>query len=324
MPYVKFDEIKAAISLEQVLEHYGVSELKQRGKSRRGDCPICGGTDYCFSANFEKNCWQCFYCQRSGNIFDLVGEMEGIARIREVGVFIGRLFNVGIYEKKPVQKKVSKPKKESDESNPPKSQEDEPTEEMEINPVLDFKLKNISHQHEALQPLGLSEKILKEFGIGYYIGRGMLRNRIVFPIHNASGGLVAYGSLDPDKPGEYCYPDTFRPEFELYNLYSAAIMLQHSLILVEHPLDAAILSYAHVDCAVALMGSGVSDTQVQLLREHIGTGHDIDLVLSEKLPGVADIISKLIPHFHVRLLRFPEKEKSVLSFTTEEAEIILS
>src|ERR1700722_5550137 len=66
--WVDFKAIKQAVSIEQILQHYGV-KLKRSGKELRGRCPIHKGegTDS-FHANAEKNAFQCFSCQAKGNV----------------------------------------------------------------------------------------------------------------------------------------------------------------------------------------------------------------------------------------------------------------
>jgi hypothetical protein len=54
---LSFKDLKQRISIEQVLQHYGILfNLQPRGKSHRGPCPFCEAIDGTpFSVSLEKN-----------------------------------------------------------------------------------------------------------------------------------------------------------------------------------------------------------------------------------------------------------------------------
>ena len=85
------------------------------------------------------------------------------------------------------------------------------------------------------------------YRVGFYGGKGKtFRNRLVFPIQNAEGDLVAYGSPSLEEPGAIDYPPKFHPELEVYNLD-----VRHAvgeLVLVESPLDVFALMDASYRC----------------------------------------------------------------------------
>jgi DNA primase len=90
---LSFKELKQRISIEQVLQYYGIfSDLQPRGKSHRGPCPFCEAAEGTpFSASLEKNCYQCFACKTSGNILDFVIQWEGV-KVREAGQLLSKTF----------------------------------------------------------------------------------------------------------------------------------------------------------------------------------------------------------------------------------------
>src|SRR6266567_2919698 len=60
--WVDFQAVKQAVTLNQVLERYGV-KLKRTGKELHGRCPIHQGkSEESFRANTDKNAFQCFSC----------------------------------------------------------------------------------------------------------------------------------------------------------------------------------------------------------------------------------------------------------------------
>jgi DNA primase len=76
---VSYKEVKAKITIEQVLQKYGV-RFKRKGKQLVTDtCPFCGGGG--FKASPEKNCFKCFSdgCTAKGNILDFVALFEKVS-----------------------------------------------------------------------------------------------------------------------------------------------------------------------------------------------------------------------------------------------------
>ncbi len=78
--FIDFTAVKAAVSLDHVLQHYGILEkLHPSGKEGlRGCCPIHNGTNpEQFCVSLAKNLWNCFSeCQRGGNQLDFIAAME--------------------------------------------------------------------------------------------------------------------------------------------------------------------------------------------------------------------------------------------------------
>src|ERR1700722_10923406 len=77
--FVDFRAVKAAITMEQVLDHYGILDKFKRGAdSLNGPCPIHrGGSPTQFRVSISKNIWHCFsVCKHGGNVLDFVSKME--------------------------------------------------------------------------------------------------------------------------------------------------------------------------------------------------------------------------------------------------------
>lgn len=84
-PFVDFTEIKAAVSIEQVLSMLGIA-TKQEGQKLRGACPFCkdprafvvtpaAGKD-------ARGLWGCFKCSKRGDSIGLVAQINGIKKQR--------------------------------------------------------------------------------------------------------------------------------------------------------------------------------------------------------------------------------------------------
>ena len=78
--FVDFKAVKAAVTMLQVLEHYGLAAgFKRSGNSLSGPCPLHGGENRTqFRVSLEKNCWNCFgTCKGGGNVLDFFARKEG-------------------------------------------------------------------------------------------------------------------------------------------------------------------------------------------------------------------------------------------------------
>jgi DNA primase len=92
-----------------------------------------------------------------------------------------------------------------------------------------------------------------------------MSGRVVIPIHNERGRLVAYTgrAVDGGEP-RYRFPAGFRKSGELYNLHRCQL---GSVVLVEGFFDVLNVVKAGFD-AVALMGVSMSKQQRALLLSH--------------------------------------------------------
>ena len=80
--FVDFKAVKAAITMEQVLGHYGLMDKFKRGTdSLNGPCPIHKGSNPTqFRVSVSKNIWNCFSeCKHGGNVLDFISEMEDVS-----------------------------------------------------------------------------------------------------------------------------------------------------------------------------------------------------------------------------------------------------
>lgn len=94
--WVDFRVIKEAITIEMLLDHYGLV-LKKTGHELRGKCPIHrGSNNKHFTANTSKNVFKCFFaqCGAHGNVLDFVAAMEQCS-IRDAAVKLRDWFQVG-------------------------------------------------------------------------------------------------------------------------------------------------------------------------------------------------------------------------------------
>lgn len=262
--WVDFRGLKQSIGIEQVLASYRV-ELKRVGRNQlRGRCPLpTHGSErsrQSFSVNTAKNVWACHStscCEGrqgrvGGNVFDLVALLEGCTiwnaalRLQDRGY--GRRAGINICE----HQLASKGSSASSSPDP--------------LPRLRFSLR--LRWHPYLAQRSVDRPTVACFGIGYYAGSGLLRHRIVFPIHDSEGQLVGYAgrSIDGSEP-RYLFPPSFRKSQVVFNLHRAVRGSAGCAIVVEGFFDCLRVHQAGYRNVVALMGISLSEVQEQLLLE---------------------------------------------------------
>ena len=252
--WVEFDAVKQAVSLEAVLHHYQVPGLRRRRDQLEGRCPIHRGErDDSFRASLSKNVFHCFSCQAQGNVLDFVAAMEKCS-VREAACRLQRWFGVGA-SAKPGQQM------------PRGLQRVELVREKEgCNPPLRFVLTGVDYGHRYLQQRGIDRATAAEFGVGFYGGPGLMSQRIVIPIRNVRGQIVAYAgrAVDGSLP-KYKLPAGFRKGSELFNLYRALATSSKTVIVVEGYFDCLRVHQAGIPFVVALMGTSLSASQERVL-----------------------------------------------------------
>ena len=298
--WVDYKALKAAVSIPEVLDHYGLLEkLSERGDALVGSCPIHKGENKTsFRVSLAKNVFHCFSCDAGGNVLDLVAALEGVS-LRDAAL------SLQAWHPGPPTTETSPP------STPPLPEE---VEDGEANEPLNFALKSLDAQHPYLAERGLSEETIATFGLGFYSRRGLLHDRIAIPIHNAGGELVAYagrflGTPAADEP-KYKLPVGFRKSLELFNLHRAAATDGEVLIVVEGFFDCMTLWQRGLRRTVALMGSTLSTAQARLIGEAVGRGGRVELLFDEDAAGRAGrdaAASRLAPLCYVRSLALPHE-----------------
>lgn len=255
--WLNFEEVKQTVPIGRVLEHYQWECLRQRRNQVSGCCPIHHGRrEDAFHADLQHNGFHCFACQAHGSVLDLVAAMERCS-IRQAARFLKEWFGVQPMAPSSARGVCHKPKEERI-----REKETGPT-----GPVpLRFSLRPVDSGHVYLQQRGIGADTAARFGVGYYAGPGLLQGRVVIPIHDESGQLLAYAGRSIDHAGpKYKFPAGFRKSSVLFNLHRVVAGGQDSVIVVEGFFDCLKVHQAGLSCVVALMGCSLSDHQEALL-----------------------------------------------------------
>ena len=274
MSWVSFEAIKQAVSLAMVINHYRIELRRVNAATLRGKCPLpMHGSDTSrasFTATLTKGVGGVWACQshsciaarggkRGGNALDFVATMEQCS-IRDAAAKLQEWFDTQSTTREPVGTRAEPVKSAGLVS---KGEIETSTGE---NKPLTFTLQGIDHAHPYLASRGVDEATARTFGVGYFSGRGSMSGRIVFPIHNGKGELVAYAgrAIDEADP-RYKFPAGFHKSLELYNLYR--VRESDFVVVVEGFFDCIRLSQIDLP-VVALMGCTLSPEQEAALAKY--------------------------------------------------------
>jgi DNA primase len=319
--FVDFKAVKAAVTMVRILDHYGLTNQFKRtanGDTLTGACPIHKGENPTqFRISVSKNCWNCFgRCQRGGNILDFVSRIEDCT-IRQAAIRISEWFGLeqsptAKHEEAAAKNGADHPVPSNDAAN--QSEAKPATDDSATNKPLGFELTRLKTDHPYLFERGISSDAIAHFGLGF-CEHGSMAGRIVIPIRNAEGKVVAYAGRWPGEPpkdtSKYKLPAGFKKSQELFNLDGANDESdEQPLIVVEGFFDCISLWQLGLTRTVALMGSALSAEQETLLREHTTPETRIILMLDEDDAGRAartEIAERLVQGRFVKVVSLPSE-----------------
>ncbi len=285
-----FKSIKHGVKLEFVLRYYHV-KLRRNGKQQyRGCCPIHAGDGRdAFHVNLARNIFHCFACGAGGTVLDFVAAMERCS-----------LFEAG--QRLQAMTCSSAPMIST------RNEKKLVTKRRRVSSPLHFKLTAIDCGHPYLAERGITEETAREFGVGFYAGPGLMHRRLVIPIHNAEGQLMAYcgRSVDQTQP-RYRVPPGFAKSEILFNMNRAAAGVGNSVVVVEGFFDCMNVHQAGVRSVVALMGSVLYEPQRHALLKRFSRAI---LLLDGDPTGrrASNLIAqRLRPECDVRVLSLPDE-----------------
>ena len=295
-------QIKERLSIEEVVSSY--IKLERAGANLKAKCPFHNEKTPSFFVSPGRGSYYCFGCGASGDIFTFVEEFEGLD-------FKGALKLLA--DRAGVQLEVYS--KENREAKEIKSEKEKLYGIMEeAAKFFENNLKNNKQAQEYLKSRGLEEKTIKDFRIGYAVldwrtlydylkSRGFadseiekaglakrpeaeagrpnkamydrFRGRIMFPISDSSGRIIAFSGrilVDDGKSAKYLNsPETpiFNKSSVLFGIDKAkdSIRKNNFSILVEGQIDLVLSHQAGFKNTVA--SSGTAMTDVTISKENI-------------------------------------------------------
>ena len=273
-------------------------KLKKAGRNYQACCPFHNEKTPSFSVSQEKQFYYCFGCGAKGNVISFMMEYD-------------RLDFVEAIEDLAKQYGLEVPREQGGapiKSQAERADRDLDYELMEqVAKFFEQQLK--THKNSAtiidyLKGRGLSGQIVKQWGIGYAPEEwdGVLskfgtnpkaierllalklvnendnkkrydffRHRVMFPIRDKRGRVVAFGGriIDDQGPKYLNSPETslFHKSYELYGLYQTrqANRKLDRLLVVEGYMDVVALSQFEIDYAVAALGTATTPDHIQTM-----------------------------------------------------------
>ena len=270
--------------------------LKKTGKNYSGLCPFHDEKTPSFSVSPDKQFFHCFGCQESGSALGFIMKYERLEFVeavellaRELGMEVPR---------------------EQGRSAAASVDEDLYTILAQAEQFYRSQLRGASNAVEYLKGRGLTGEIARDFGIGYapaqwhgvadaltnvriseekLLKAGLLtkndngrvydrfRDRIMFPIRDTRGRVIAFGGriLSQDGGPKYLNsPETpiFFKAQELYGLYEARKALRKidELLVVEGYMDVVALAQNGIVNAVATLGTASGEAHFRKLYRYTG------------------------------------------------------
>jgi DNA primase len=331
------DRVKQQADIVRVVGAY--VQLKKAGQNFRGLCPFHSEKTPSFNVHPARQIYHCFGCNKGGDVFSFVMEMEKCEFPEAIRV---------VAEKCGIS--IPQPKERSPEERRENQQRAVLTEmHREAQTFFVKQLQGTLEGKAArayLEDRGMDKATMDRFGIGYapsggdlllrhfkskysdkllvesgLISRGengrmfdRFRRRITFPISNESGKIVAFGcrALGDDMPKYLNSPETpiYSKSNVLYHLDRAKEALRRSdfAVLVEGYMDAIAVARAGISNVVASCGTSLAEPQIKLLgrfTHRVIVNYDPDT--AGQTATERSIALLLEQDFEVRVLALPGK-----------------
>lgn len=289
------DRVRDGVDIADVISRY--VSIRKRGRNLVGLCPFHSEKTPSFSVNPEKQIFHCFGCGAGGNVFSFLMQHEKLNFVEAVRQLASES-GIEIPESEEKRQRLSDNEKL-----------------MNANRVADHffrqKLKSAPKSVMAyLAGRGLTAEAIEEFGIGFapdawsellafvekekqplkpFESLGLIlrsekkntlydrfRNRLMFPIHNQAGYVIAFGGRaldkDPKTPKYINSPESpvYYKSQVLYGLDKAknALREQGQCIFVEGYMDVIQLMQSGIRNVVATSGTALTEDHARLIRRY--------------------------------------------------------
>ena len=281
----KINEIRNKVDIVEVISKY--VPLTQRGKNYFGVCPFHDDHSPSMSVSKEKQIFTCFSCGATGNVFTFIKDYEHIDfydAVRLLGNQVG--YNLGsariiknknaeayeIYEAacKFYQNNLNSALGKNALEYLTKRNIDKET-------IKKFKI-GLSVSKTSLTDYLLSTgkklKQLIDLGLSNENGTDVFVNRIMFPLNDLEGNIVAfsgriYNTTDPSKYVNTKETIIFKKGTILYNYHNAKDLLKknESIIVMEGFMDVIRSNTVGVTNCIATMGTALTKQNATLLKK---------------------------------------------------------
>ena len=337
------DRIYAAANIVDIIGDYVT--LKRKGVNYQACCPFHNEKTPSFVVSPSKGVYKCFGCGKGGNAVTFLMEHENIT-YPEALKMVAKRYGIEVREKELSEEEI---RRNDDRASLVV------LNGWAAEYFATYLHRETEGQSVGLayfrQARGLTDATIRKFGLGFCPAKGdrmskdalaagykkefllstglslarerdgslydRFRDRVIFPVHNISGRVVAFGgrTLRTDKTvAKYQNSpesEIYSKKRELYGLYFAkrAIQQQDFAIMVEGYLDVISMHQAGIENVVASSGTSLTTEQIRLLgrfTKNITVIYDGDSAgIHASLRGIDMILKE---GMNVRVVLLPEPE----------------
>lgn len=329
--------IKNAADIVEVVSDY--VHLTRRGQNYMGLCPFHNERTPSFSVSRKRNFCYCFSCKKGGSPVNFIMNKEGLS-YHEALLHLAKKYGIEVKERELTDEErqrqteregmlvanewamnlMERDIKETDEGRDvglsyltQRGVTDEAIKAFHLGYALD----NGSHLVSEARKAGFDLNILKTLGLVGSSQHGndydRFRGRVIFPILNNSGKVIAFGGRDL-KGGLAKYinsPESqlYKKSNELYGIFQAraAIVRESKCFLVEGYMDVIGMWQSGLRNVVASSGTALTDGQIALihrLTDNITLIYDGDAAgIKASLRGIDMLLSHKL---NVKVLLLPD------------------
>ena len=293
IPNEVVEEIISRSDIVSVVGQY-VQFTKSSGQNQFGLCPFHSEDTPSFSVSVNKQIYYCFGCHKGGNVVNFIMEIEHLSYI-EALKFLAEKSGVTIPE--------------PDDANYRKEEQLRKRLKMVLLEAARYYYKSFKSEkgeeaRKYLQKRAISPATATKFSLGYapnewsglynhLVSKGftqqeiqksglfvtkngktfdLFRGRLMFPIFNAMGELIAFGGriIGDGQPKYVNSPETpiYSKQRNLYALNFAKQAKMKRIIVVEGYMDVISMHQAGVTNAVASLGTALTERQLDLLERY--------------------------------------------------------
>ena len=286
------NDVRQSNDIVDVISQY--VHLKRSGRNFFGLCPFHNEKSPSFSVSPDKQIFHCFGCGVGGNVFTFISKIEGLNFIETVQMLADRA-NIQLptiqdnrdslrEELKAKVYKVNEFTAEFYHQNLYKPQAKIAQEYVKKRQLSNETLKSFKigfsgkfdELYQELKKQGYGEQEILESGLvnknerGQFIDR--YRNRLMFPICDARGRVIAFGGrvLDDSKPKYINSPENivYSKGRNLFGLNVAKKGDLKKILIVEGYMDVISLHQRGITNVVAPLGTALTEQQGWLLRRN--------------------------------------------------------
>lgn len=337
------DRIYAAANIVEIIGEYVT--LKRKGVNYTACCPFHNEKTPSFVVSPSKGLYKCFGCGKGGNAVTFLMEHENIS-YPEALKMVAKRYGIEVQEKELTEEEIRR----NDDRESMFALNGWAADYFAnyLHHAPEGMSVGMSYFR---QKRGMTDATIRKFGLGFCPAKGdrmskdalaagykeeflvstglslkresdgslfdRFRDRVMFPVHNISGRIVAFGgrTLRTDKSvAKYQNSpesEIYSKKRELYGLYFAkkAIQQQDFAIMVEGYTDVISMHQAGVENVVASSGTSLTTEQIRLLNrftKNITVIYDGDSAgIHASLRGIDMILRE---GMNVRVVLLPEPE----------------